>query len=335
MIVPPQQDFPGHIAVEPLTHQWRPGAERTSDQRRADLVTDLKSLRRGRAIFTSQIGDRVGATLRAFAGVTDDDGPAEIRTKVARHLRSLAEALPDDLRVASLTAFAIEPGARHPLFKDRVALTAERIRRDPRTARRRIDEAIEQLAQIATAKARFGGEIAPAQAGGWWISDLRVSMALDRSQPELVEQCQLVAEQDDIREIEVLSSRLGTFADLAADQLTSDVFYGGTLRPSGEQPSGHRATLSLPRPLAAGEAHEYVVRSTVRSDGLLPKESRFRTDRRCDRFDLRVRFDVTNPPHRIWPIDDQARQLHPDEAGDVRVVFSCLTSDHDYGIRWD
>jgi hypothetical protein len=322
----PLQDLPGRTTVE-----QRPGDGRSSDRLRTDLVNDLKSLRRGRAIFTSQIGDRVGGTLRALAGVVDDDGPAEIRMKVARYLRSLAEALPDDLRVASLTAFAIEPGARHPLYKDRVALTAARIGRDPRTARRRIDEAIEQLAQTATAKPGFGHEITPMPAGGWWISDLRMSLVLDRPQPELVEQCQFVAEQQDVREIEVLSSRLGTFADLTADQLASDVFYGGTLQPRGTQP----ATLTLPRPLVSGEAHEYVMRSTVASAVLLPNESRFRTDRRCDRFDLRVRFDLTNPPRRIWPIGDETRELRPDEAGDVRVEFSCLIPDRDYGIRWE
>jgi hypothetical protein len=322
----PLQDLPGRTTVG-----QRPGDGRSSDRLRTDLVNDLKSLRRGRAIFTSQIGDRVGGTLRALAGVVDDDGPAEIRMKVARYLRSLAEALPDDLRVASLTAFAIEPGARHPLYKDRVALTAARIGRDPRTARRRIDEAIEQLAQTATAKPGFGHEITPMPAGGWWISDLRMSLVLDRPQPELVEQCQFVAEQQDVREIEVLSSRLGTFADLTADQLASDVFYGGTLQPRGTQP----ATLTLPRPLVSGEAHEYVMRSTVASAVLLPNESRFRTDRRCDRFDLRVRFDLTNPPRRIWPIGDETRELRPDEAGDVRVEFSCLIPDRDYGIRWE
>lgn len=307
-----------------------PDNEHTSDRRRADLVNDLKSLRRGRAIFTSQIGQRVGTTLRGFAGVLDDDGPAEIRTKVARQLRDLAEALPDDLRVASLTAFAIDPGARHPLYKDRVALTAERIRRDPRTARRRIDEAIEQLAQIATAKAGFGPEITTTPADEWWISELRMSLALDRPQPELVEQCQLVAQQHDVREIEVLSHRLGTFADLTADQLASDVFYGGTLRPGGPP-----TTLGLPRPLTSGESHEYVLLSTVRSADLLPWESRFRTDRRCDRFDLRVRFGLANPPCRIWAIDDETRQFRPDQAGDVRVEFFCLTPEHDYGIRWE
>jgi hypothetical protein len=326
MIVPLQQDLPDRAAVDP---------QGLGDERRVALVTDLKSLRRGRAIFTSQIRDRVGATLCGLAGVVDDDGPAEIRTKVARHLRNLAEALPDDLRLASLTAFAIEPGSRHPLYKDRVALTAERIRRDPRTARRRIDEAIEQLAQIATAKPGFGRELTTTPTGGWWISELRMSLALDRSRPELVEQCQLVAEQHDVREIEAMSGRLGMFADLTADQVASDVFYGGTVRSSDTRPGGHLATLGLPRPLMSGEVHEYAMRSTVSSADVLPKECRFRTDRRCDRFDLRVRFDLTNLPRRVWPIDDETRQLRPDDAGDVQVEFAFLTPDRDYGIRWE
>jgi hypothetical protein len=327
MTAPPREDLPDRTAVTTSP----PDDERTAARRRADLVADLKSLRRGRAIFTSRIGERVGATLRGLAGVVDDDGPAEIRAKVARHLRGLAEALPDDLRIASLTAFAIEPGSRHRLYQDRVALTAERIRRDPRTARRRIDEAIEHLAQIATAKPGFGRAVTMTAAGDWWLRELRMSLALDRSLPELVEQGHVVADRHDVGEIEVQTYRIGTFAG----QLTSDVFYGGTLRPPGDRPDGHPVVLGLPRALASGESHEYVMRSTVRPHSPLPKQIRFRPNRRCDRFDLRVRFDLTDPPRRVRPIDDETRQLWPDDAGDVRVEFTCLSPERDYGLRWE
>lgn len=124
--------------------------------RLCDVVNDLKRLRRGRGVLASRVDKQIGQALRTVADVSHDDGPAEVRAKVARWLRDLADDLPDDLRSAALAAFAVASDARQPLYKDRVELVATRIQRDARTARRRIDEAIEQLAQRATAKPGFG-----------------------------------------------------------------------------------------------------------------------------------------------------------------------------------
>jgi hypothetical protein len=125
--------------------------------RLCDLVSDLKRVRRGRGVLTSRVDKQIGQALRTLADVSTEDGPAEIRAKVARWLGDLADDLPDDLRAAALAAFAVASDARQPLYKDRVELVATRIGRDARTARRRIDEAIEQLAQRATAKPGFAG----------------------------------------------------------------------------------------------------------------------------------------------------------------------------------
>jgi hypothetical protein len=125
--------------------------------RLGDVVTELKRVRRGRGLLASRVDQHTGRALRTLAEVSDDDGPAEIRVKVVRWLLALADDLPDDLRAAAVTAFAVAPDARQPLYKDRVELVAKRIGRDARTARRRIDEAIEQIAQRATAKPGFAG----------------------------------------------------------------------------------------------------------------------------------------------------------------------------------
>jgi hypothetical protein len=115
------------------------------------LIDELKVLRKGRGLFVTNIDERVRPALRAVCGVTTQDGPAEIRRKVARRLENLAHALPADLREAAMAAFAITRDARFPFYRDRVEWIAAKFNRDPRTVRRRIDDAIYHLAQLATA----------------------------------------------------------------------------------------------------------------------------------------------------------------------------------------
>lgn len=303
-----------------------PGGGTDPAERIRTLVLELKRLRRGRGIFTSNINKQVGAALREVAQIGGDDGPAEIRIKVAQRISGLAEELPSDLRAAMLTALAIAPDSRQPLYKDRVELAATRIRRDPRTARRRIDEAIEQIAQRATAKPGYTGPIAARSINRSRIGELRLSLALDRDRPEIVEQCRFTAEQDGVGEIVTFTHRLTGFADLHADELTTDVLYGGTFDQDG--------VVRLPRPLGIGETHEYVVRSVVSQADLLPKEIRFEMDDQCDHLELRVRFDRTALPSRIESIEDNAYPLLPDKAGEVLAVFTGLSAGGHYGLRW-
>src|SRR5262245_52376465 len=149
----------------------------------AELVSDLKALRKGRGLYVNNVGDRVGHTLRDLCGVTEQDGPGEIRFRVAQRLEHLAVDLPDDLRVAVLAAFGMLPAARHPLYQERVSWIAQRIGRDPRTARRRIDDAIAQLAQLAVApgRVRYTGEPVTV---GWRTATTRIFLTLEGNAPE-------------------------------------------------------------------------------------------------------------------------------------------------------
>jgi hypothetical protein len=78
----------------------------------AELVSDLKALRKGRGLYVNNVGERVGHTLRDLCGVTEKDGPGEIRVRVAQRLEHLAVDLPDDLRIAVLAAMGLIPAAR-------------------------------------------------------------------------------------------------------------------------------------------------------------------------------------------------------------------------------
>src|SRR6184192_1266276 len=115
----------------------------------ADVVGELKVLRKGRGVFTTPLGDRVGPTLRGIWGISDAADQASVRHMLVSRLLSLAEALPEDARTVLLAAFALEERARMPLYQERVRWAASMLDRDERTVRRRIDEAIEQLAALA------------------------------------------------------------------------------------------------------------------------------------------------------------------------------------------
>src|SRR5262245_25932683 len=108
---------------------------------RADLVRELKTLRKGRGLYAGRFEERVGPGLRAACGVTDGDGLVVIRQKVAARLTELADQLPEDLRVAIMAAFGIPLEVRLPLYQDRVLWAAVKMDRDSRPVRRRVDEA--------------------------------------------------------------------------------------------------------------------------------------------------------------------------------------------------
>ncbi len=317
-----------------------------------ELVNEMKSLRKGRGLYVSHIGARVGSALREVCEVTDADGPSEIRLKVARRLENLSAELPDDLRFAVQAAFAIRPDARMPLYKDRVGWAAVRLNRDPRTARRRVDDGIHQLAQLATVTSADAGPVAGptayGQACGWHTSELWVTLALDRGRPEALVQRRIVADQDDVAELD-LAVTVAEPAHRSADphtRLGINVFYGGTLIERGMESSERLAfQLGLPRPLAMGEEHEFALLFRFPEGYLMPPHFACVPRHPCARFDLRVRFDPDRPPQRIWSLRGVFQRdagdpvsggepLSIDQAGEIHLTFDGLSPGLAYGAGW-
>jgi len=315
----------------------------------AGIVRELKRLRKGRAIFARQIADRVGPALRTIFGVADDDTPADIRRKIADRIENLAHELPEDLRLAVLAALAIHREARQPFYQDRVAWLAARLGRDERTARRRIDDAVERLAELAAAAIRRtrhdGAGLPPA----WHTEDLRVSLALDQPSPEAFEYRLVVADRDDLDELDLaltFTAPPGWKAPAPLGEPPVDVFHGGTLvRRTRETTDRIALALALPRPLARTERHEYSLRYRVPQGQPMAAHYVSVLRQRCDRFTLHVRFGTGNPPPRVWrlagvfqrDVDDPMPRGEPvalDTAGEVHLTFRNLTPGLAYGARW-
>lgn len=304
-----------------------------------DLVREMKTLRKGRGLYAGSIEERVGPALRAACAVTGGDGMVVIRQKVSARLTELAEQLPEDLNVAALAAFAITAEARLPLYQDRVQWAAARVDRDPRTVRRRVDEAINLLAELATCAPR-GRPGEPAR--GWHTTELRVAVALDRERPEVLEQRRVVANEDGLRELDLAVSLPAARRDLEVG-----VFYGGTLVDRGMEASDRFGfALALPRPLARGESHDFTVRFRLPTARAMRPYLVCVPRHPCELFDLRVRFARDRVPPRVWTlrgafqrdVSDPACHgyHHPvDRAGEIHMRFRQLTPGLAYGARWE
>ncbi|WP_112263036.1 hypothetical protein [Lentzea terrae] len=294
----------------------------------ARLVRELKTLRKGRGVH-GRIGDRIGADLAAACGITTADGPSAARQKLVTRLTDLVEQLPDDLQLAARAAFGLIPEVRHPLYQDRVNWVAATIDRDGRTVRRRVDEAVDQLAELAATTTRR-------DAGGWHTAELAVAVALDQGQPEVLERYQVVVDQDGLDQLEFVPAFPVRRRDVDVHLL-----YGGTLqdRSATDRPG---FTLVPADPLARGETHDFAVRYRLLSRDVMHPCVLLVPERPCEVFDLRVRFEHDRKRlvrtfdgvlQRVEAEQDGSRHA-VDRAGEIHLTFRRLLPGLLYGARW-
>jgi hypothetical protein len=281
--------------------------------------------------------------LLSASGVSENDGLEAIRAKVAGRLSELAEHLPEDLRLAALAAFAIVAEARQPLYQDRVRWAASQVDRDPRTVRRRVDEAIELLAELSVSSENSPNPAVPLD--GWHTSSLRLWMSASRAKAECFEARRIIANSDGISRIRLAISGYQGISQTNENKIdlsTLSIFEGGTLRDHWMESSDRIGiTLELPRPLYRGESHQIALRFESQNEQsyciCTPRSP-------CDFFDISVRFndhipenprvldgafqrDVTDPGFDGTPAEIN-------EAGEMRGRFRGLTPGLAYGFRW-
>ncbi|MTD59463.1 hypothetical protein GKO32_36590 [Amycolatopsis sp. RM579] len=242
--------------------------------------------------------------------MSGEDDAAEIRRKLSERLAELAGKLPHDLRVAVLAAFALHKDAQNPFYQERVRWLARTLERHDRTVRRRVDEAITRLAELAIAGQHPAGD------QRWHTEELRVTLALDRPVPESFVLRRIIADVDGVSEVDVP----------AAGEV--EVFHGGTL--------AGRA-VELPDTLRRGERHEIALR--VRAE--LPQPQWLCVPRQpCDLFDLHLRFGAERPVEvaLLEQVPGEGVTSGPavpiDRAGEVHVRFRHLAPGFGYGVSW-
>ncbi len=313
----------------------------------AELLAELKQLRKGRGVYAPQIENLVGPGLRSVCAITDEDDRATIRQKMVERLGALADTLPGDLGLATSAALAIHPHARQAFLSERIQWLAGKICRDERTARRRMDDGIVHLAEAATRQSSTVSRLPPKAGDAWYVEEFNAVLLLDRASPQAIERRRIVAEQDDLAAIQVAVSLPQDPTDPSSTwDLLAEVLYGGIL-VAKEHPTASRFQfdLKLPRALRAGERHEYAMIFRVPERQPMRPHYVFVSPRRCDLFDLRIRFDRERLPQRVWrvsrlfhrevdEIQHAGEVVTPDAAGDLHLQFSDLAPGFGYGAQW-
>jgi hypothetical protein len=323
------------------------------EQHDLDLLLELKTLRKGRGVNTARVTDQIGPLLRELAAVEKQDPTGIIRQKLTATLNRLSESLPADLALAARAALALDPEAQQPFLAERVQWLAGRLERDVRTARRRVDLGLAALAEralVPEAAAVPAPRAALAREPDddlWHIREFRAVLRLDQPAPEAIEQRVIVANQDGLDRLDALitiprdrATRTGSH------DLLMEVLYGATI-VSRERVTGSRFKygLQLPRPLYAGEAHEYALLFRLPMNQPMRTHYVYTTHRRCDAFDLRIRFDPERMPAEIWRVnqgylgdlDDETAprdMVEADRTGELHLVFHRLRLGFGYGAQW-
>lgn len=336
-----------------------PGPERAPADPVA-IAAEIQALRRGRGL-RGDVAGRIGPLLRELAagpgpgpgsGASPSPGSdAELRRALAARLGKLTEALPGDLRMAILAALGLHPETSDMrTYDQRKEWVARQVDRVARTVERRIDEAQALLAQeVAAQLTRWRGQ-APAadEAGGWYIERFSAVYLLDGETPEAVERRVIRSTADGLAELAVA-------LDVPVDSgqprlpLKLEMISGGELDLVQEMARTRtRYVIRLPHPLLAGQRHEYQTRIRVLPGGPLRDYYVFRPERRCDQFDLRVRFDRGRVPAWVRRVDGedvhsyntyegapaQSDLVGVDPVGEASASFSGLRQHFGSGLQW-
>jgi hypothetical protein len=311
----------------------------------AEIAAEIQALRKNRA-FSGDVSAKIGPVLLELAG----GDSRKANEKLGRALRALAGRLTDEMRTAILAALALHEDTREmTTYSERKRWLADtRLARGDRTAERRIEEAQRLLAQeIAAELERRRGRSDPGD-DGWYIDHFSAVFMLDGDAPEALERRRIVATRHHLTEITIVldtpresgQRRLG---------LKADVTSGGTLLRAEELSRNRtRYVIGLPRPLQPDETHAYEMHIRVAPDEPMRDYYVFRPERRCDGFDLRVRFDRRHPPrwvrrvagedvHVYYPyegVPSPVEQVPVDPAGEARATFPHPRPHLGYGLQW-
>jgi hypothetical protein len=309
------------------------------------LLKELKALRRGRGVNSVDISKDIGPLLQALCGSTPDDEPAALRRKVVQQLNRWASQLPEDLAQAVRAAVGLHPEARHRFLGERTAWLADLLTCDTRTVRRRMDEGLQLMAEQGAAQDHVGPPVEPATEE-YYIAEYWALLRLDQPAPETHERRVIVSNIDGLAEIDALFTLPRDPLTRSGDhQLHMEVLYGVTLVDQvRETDSRFRYRLRLPSPLPAGQPHEYGLLYRIPPKQLMRTHYVFTSHRRCDAFQLRIRFDTDRVPSGVWRVDrgyprdlddgPAGDEITLDSAGELHLAFIGLARGMGYGARW-
>ncbi|MBL7490364.1 hypothetical protein I6A60_11405 [Frankia sp. AgB1.9] len=309
-------------------------------------TAELREIRRGRGVLADDLHARIGPHLRRACGITAADEPGTVRRKLTLELTGLCGRLPADLRLAVLAALAMHESTDQKFLHERMAWAAGQFDRDPRTARRRMDEGFRALAVLIGERGAVPEPDNGFAPDGWYVESLRSSLRLDLPVPKLLEVRRIVAAVDELDEVVAGLGALRGEPDDDLDEIQAEVVHGGEItevrRPGRTYAS---FVIRLPQPLQLGQRHEYSVEFTAYPRSRFQPYYLLSPVRRVDRFTLKVRFGTDSLPDTVWrlngipgrvadefiPNDDR---LAVDSVGEIATEFHSLRQGLRYGVQW-
>ncbi|WNV86660.1 hypothetical protein [Umezawaea sp. Da 62-37] len=317
---------------------------RSSATNSTSLMNELRALCRGQGVQAPGIDRQVGPALRAVCGIVPSDGPEEVRVKFSRWVTSVVDGFPTELRLAVLAPLGLHEEAQSRFLNDRVDWLARLHDRGKRTIRRRIEEGLTRL--VETAVEPLAPVVATDPENGWRLVQFDALLRLDGETPSCTERRTIRAERDGVDEVTWSITMPKPSEDGTPGDLEVQVLHGVELIPT-ERPSLRRVLLRLrlPRPLQAGQTHQYALEVRVpRAQPMRPLYV-FWPERGCDLFQLVVRFPVDELPAALWRVDGAFHYDLDDDAegtdlievngiGEVDVSFPNPRPAHGYGIQW-
>lgn len=311
------------------------------------LVMEFTELRRGWALGSDALADRIGPGLARLVALSPEVANQELRRRLLALVERLLRNAAEEDRLAVRAALGIEHGIRLPHLTERTLELSRRLHCSERGARRKIARAFILLAQAGAVELDGIDDATRNADEGWYVRRFEASLRLDLGRPELTEQRTVVARWDGISHI---SARLSVprrhGAPLRLEDVEVETRFGARIVSREQQSESHfKFLLALPAPLARGEAHEYEIVFRLPRDWPVQPHYAFVPLVPCESFRLRVRFDPERPPAALWSFDRLAHRalegkmtpgkpLSLDAHGEAVLRFDRLEQGFAYGIEW-
>ncbi len=181
----------------------------------------------------------------------------------------------------------------------------------------------------------------------WYIASFTALLRLDGDRVESWEKRRIVSAVDGLSEI-VASVNVPRHPDDPGQvpRLESELVYGGQIQARQHPYDGYfQDVIVLPRPLRAGQSHEYWLRMRLPAGQRMAPHYAHVPYRRSDHFELRVRFGPDRIPSLVWLLAGTpatviyrqaptAQLLMPNRFGEVYASFREMSPGLGYGISW-
>jgi hypothetical protein len=224
--------------------------------------------------------------------------------------------------------------------------------KDPRPLRRRKGKLakrllleltdVEQDAAIAAlTDSHAVGSALASNSEGYVLEDVDITVDLSKHQPETYEIRSIRALHDGIDRFQGILTLEGS----TNPKVEITAREGAELREVSRAPDGSFVWVVGFPPVSSGRSHRFVVTRRLEHDALVAPEYIFRPRYAVSRFVVRIRFDTTALPNRVYRVDRVPRPLMeallsdsdlltPSPLGEVEAMFHHLDQGWVYGIVW-